>query len=431
MDVLVENGIASQEESKGARMRTKLTWAVGLLLVGSATLHAQEVIWRPASPASSTPAVTLGQPKPLSVPGTSDAPPPPSPSPRVVRGQVGDPPPPPQFIPGSGGPPIIAPGGNTQLYNSGAVTHDPPSGFWASTGDWVKRCWDDVCGGASGAFKTDQMFQSDCTFDVFTSPVTNPFYFMDPRAQTDIRPFFIWQKTPNANPVWNGGNNFDYGLAGSIAFTPNLSLVFNRVGLTTVSPHGGVIGSGTSFSEFMLGPKLTFIRSDTSGTVAAVGLTFDIPSGSSTTFQDTGHLMLIPYFSIAQNFGRNQYGSFNFMNTTGYNFRTDNTRTESFFSSFHLDYEIGKRFYPLIELNWRNYTRSGGARNLDFEGNDLANFGSQFVAGQNELTLAFGTRIVINKNVTWGIAAEFNVLPNGTGQHLDQFRLTTDFIFRY
>ena len=54
--------------------------------------------------------------------------------------------------------------------------------------------------------------------------------------------------------------------------------------------------------------------------------------------------MLDPYFSIAQNFGRTEYGSFNFMNTTGYTFRTDNTRSESFFSSFHLDYEIAKRF---------------------------------------------------------------------------------------
>jgi Putative MetA-pathway of phenol degradation len=416
-------------------MRTKFSWAVGLLLVGSATLHAQDVIWRPASAPASTPAVTLGQPKPLSGPGPID--PPPSSSPRVVRGQIGEPPPPPppNFIPGGGSPaPVFVPSGpgNAGLYNSGAVTHDGDlGGFWSRTGDWFQRCWGDIYGNTGDAFKSDRMFRSDDKFDVFTSPMTNPFYAMDPRAQTDIRPFFMWQKTPNSNPVWNGGNNFDYGLAGSVAFTPNISFVFNRVGFTTISPHGGVIGSATGFSELMLGPKLTFIRSETSNTVAAVGLTFDIPTGSASDMQNTGHMMLIPYFSIAQNFGRSDYGSFNFMNTTGYNFRTDNTRTESFFSSFHLDYNILNRFYPLVELNWRNYTRSGGARDLSFEGNDLANFGSQHIAGQNELTLALGMRYVINKNITFGIAGEFNVLPNGNGQHLDQFRLTTDFIFRY
>jgi len=140
--------------------------------------------------------------------------------------------------------------------------------------------------------------------------------------------------------------------------------------------------------------------------------------------------MLIPYFTIAQNFGKNPYGSFNFMNTTGYNFRTDNTRTESFFSSFHLDFEVAKTFYPLIELNWRVYTRSGGNEPLNFDGSDLANFGSEHVAGLNELTLALGFRY---KSTT----TSHSVSP--ANQHasqrrrpaLDEFRLTTDVIFRY
>jgi hypothetical protein len=119
------------------------------------------------------------------------------------------------------------------------------------------------------------------------------------------------------------------------------------------------------------------------------------------------------------------------MNTTGYTFRTDNTRTEAFYSSFHLDFEIGKRIYPMVELNWRHYTRNGGARALNFEGNDLANFGSQTISGQNELTLAVGGRYRFNNFIEWGLAAEFNVLSNSNGQHMDRFRLTTDLIFRY
>src|SRR5207247_1078458 len=158
---------------------------------------------------------------------------------------------------------------------------------------------------------------------------------------------------------------------------------------------------------------------------------FDIPAGSGRVLQNTGHLSLVPYFSVAQNFGRSTYGSFNFMNTTGYSFRTDNTRTESLYSSFHLDYEIGKRFYPLIELNWRHYTRNGGARSLYFEGNDLANFGSRSVSGHDELNLAVGARYRFNTFVEAGLAAEFNVLRNSDGRHLDAFRLTADMIFRY
>lgn len=412
-------------------MRTRITIGIGLLLVGAlANVHAQDVSWRAAKPAPTSATITLGQPTRLP---EDDAP---APTLRVVRGQIGEPPPAPPAFPG-GGPPVYGVPNSADIYNKGMPNNDADlGGFWSRTGDKFKRCWDDVTGGVSGAFQGGtqrQPFQSDHDFDIFTSPVTNPFFFEDPRASTEIRPFFIWQHTPGANPVWSGGNNFDYGVRGSVAFTPHISLVFSRLGFTSINPRTGTpdIQSHSGFSEVLLGPKITFLRSETSGTVAAFGLTFDIPAGSSSVQQHTGHLMLVPYFSIAQNFGKSIYGSFNFMNTTGYTFRTDNTRTEAFYSSFHLDYEIGKRFYPLIEANWRHYTRNGGANAINFEGSDLANFGAQNISGQNELTLAIGGRIKLNNYITWGLATEFNVLSNSSGRHLDRFRLTTDFIFRY
>ncbi len=409
-------------------MYTRMGLGIGLILIGSAcSVYSQEVNWRAAKP------VTLGVPTPLV---SSDAP---SMAPRVVRGQI--PPAPPPYT-GTPGPAVFpTPGsyGGGDAYNKGVVNNDSDlGGFWTRTGDKLKRCWDDVAGGAAGAFQSGpgrQPFQSDSAFQGFASPVTNPFFFEDPRSLTEIRPVFIWQHTPNSNAVFNGGNNFDYTVRGSVAITPHISLVISRFGFNTINPRVGTadIQPNTGFSEVLLGPKLTFLRNETSNTVAAVGLTFDIPAGSSRVLQDTGNLSLIPYFSIAQNFGRSERGSFNFMNTTGYAFRTDNTRSESIYSSFHLDYDWGnaKRFYPLIEVNWRHYVRSGSAQALNFEGNDLANFGSQNVSNLNELTLALGGRVKLNTNIWFGIAGEFNVLSNSGGRHLDQFRLTTDLIFRY
>jgi hypothetical protein len=279
------------------------------------------------------------------------------------------------------------------------------------------------------------MFQSDRCFEVFASPVTNPFYFEDPRALTEIRPVFIWQRTPDANPIFAGGDNYTVAIRGSVAFTPNISLVVSRFGWSWINPDGGDPNytDANGFSEVHIGPKITFLRNEASNTVAAFGVNFEIPSGSSRVLQDTGSLSIAPYFSIAQNFGRSDYGSFNFMNTDGYVFRTDSVRSESFFASFHLDYDVMnlKRIYPLIELNYRYYTRNGDARDFNFEGNDLGNFGSRSVRGLSELTLAVGGRFVINNYVQFGIAGEFNVLGNDGGRHLDRFRLTTDLIFRY
>lgn len=432
-------------------MRASHLIGVGLLLFGcAATGSAQEIVWKASKTTPSAPAVTLSRPNtaaPTNTVTPTNAVTPPSSDvmlttglavvpPRIVRGQ--GPPPPPAFPGGGGPPPMITPIPGGDPYNFGVVNNDADlGGFWSRCCDKFKRCWNDVIGSAPGAFQSGPdrtMFQSDRCFK-FASPVTNPFYFEDPRALTEIRPIFIWQHTPDANPIWAGGNNYHVAIRGSVAFTPYISFVVNRFGWSWIDPDNGTpdINSNNGFSEIHLGPKITFYRNEQSGTVAAFGLTFQVPVGSSDVLQDTGSLSVVPYFSIAQSFWRSDYGTFNFINTTGYVFRMDGERTDSIFSSFHLDYDVANlnRFYPLVEVNFRHYTRDGNVRDLNFEGNDLANFGSRNVSGLSELTTAIGGRFVINNFTQFGIAAEFNVLDNGGGRHLDRFRLTTDFIFRY
>lgn len=431
-------------------MRTRIIHGLVFLLTCSASsIGAQEVIWRPARPQSApatSPGVSLGRSQPI-----ANAAPTRTPSsvvnnvgwemPRVVRGQAGDVPPPPPAFPGGGAPapftPVPPSSGNP--YHCGVANNDADlGGFWSRFCDKTKRCWDDVTGSVGGAFQSGvnrQTFQSDTTFKDFASPVSNPFYFEDPRALTEIRPVFIWQHTPNTNPIFNGGNNFVLAARGSVAFTPYLSLVVSRLGWDWINTNAGTpaISTGSGFSEIHLGPKVTFLRNETSNTVAAFGLNFEIPAGSSSVLQNTGNLSLEPYFSIAQSFGRSSYGTFNFMNCDGYSFRTDSQRSESFFASFHLDYDVGNahRFFPLVEMNFRYYTRSGGANAINFEGSDLGNFGATSIANGNELTLGLGGRFNINNFMQFGLIGEFNVLSNSSGRHLDQFRLTTDLIFRY
>src|SRR5262249_45139317 len=213
------------------------------------------------------------------------------------------------------------------------------------------------------------MFHSDDKFSII-SPVTNPFYFEDPRALTELRPIFMWQHTPSSNPVFSSSDNFFLGLQARVAFTENISLVINKLGVVWAEPNAPGYSPHTGFSELWLGPKFTFIRNETSGTLLAAGLTFQIPTGPSKVFQNTGDLSLVPYLSYGQSFWRSDYGTFNFLNTTGYAARVDSTRTDNLFSSFHLDYDIRnlKKIYPLIELNFAHYTFNGSARDLNFEG---------------------------------------------------------------
>jgi hypothetical protein len=275
-------------------------------------------------------------------------------------------------------------------------------------------------------------FQSDHQFDTFISPVTHPFYFEDPRSLTEVRPIFMYERTPGSTPIFAGGNIEWLGLQARLALTERLSFVLSELGYIWVHPHAptAAVPGGSGFSELHLGPQYTFIRNDCTGTLFAGGLQFEIPTGSASTAQDTGTLSVTPYFSFGQAFGETKVGRFHFLNTTGYSFAVDRERTDRFFSSFHLDFDVGNchKFYPLIELNWIVYPVSGDARPVPFEGADLINFGSTEIAGKNELTLAFGARYKFCEAIQLGAAFEFPLLTN---KELEQWRLTVDVIFRY
>jgi hypothetical protein len=300
-----------------------------------------------------------------------------------------------------------------------------------------------------GWFKPDRSshaggwFQSDHAFDNFNcrgdliSPVSNPFFFEDPRALTEVRPIFIFQTAPSNSPL-RGGDSFFFGTQARLAFTDRWSLVINKFGFVTLDsdnhdPAAGPTGNHTDFAELWLGPKWTFLRNEQAGRVAAVGLTFEIPTGSDRVFQNTGDLGLDPYVSFGQTFGRTSYGTFNFLAAGGYSFATDDKRTEYLHGSLHLDYDVGNlhRIYPLAELNWFHTTKFGRATDFGGEGADLVNFGSRTVAGGRDLvTLALGARYKFRglDNYQVGGAFEF---PLTNRKDLADFRFTLDFIIRY
>lgn len=272
-------------------------------------------------------------------------------------------------------------------------------------------------------------FKSDHCFDAFISPVTNPFLFEDPRSTTEVRPLFIYQRVPSKEPVFQGGNVTFIGTQGRLAVTDRWSFVFNKLGGIGVNPSNPNLSDHTGFAELWLGPKFTFLRDQDRGSVAAGGLTFQIPAGSSNVNQNTGTLSIVPYLSYAQNFGEMKFGSFNTVLGTGYSFSVNKERSDYYYLSGHLDFDVANlhRFYPLVELNWFYNTTNGNQSPYTFEGRDLVNFGSQG-KGSNLLTGALGGRVKITKSIETGAAFE---IPLAGNRDLFQYRWTVDFIWRY
>jgi hypothetical protein len=275
-------------------------------------------------------------------------------------------------------------------------------------------------------------FKSDHGLDTFISPVTNPFLFEDPRSLTEVRPIFIYQGIPSREPNFGGGHTTFFGTQARLAFTERWSLVLNKFGGDTIDAKDdpSQFHNRTGFAEIWLSPKYTFYRDVDAGTIAAGGLQFQIPAGSSSTYQNTGTLSLVPYVSFAQNFLRDyRFGSFNVMATTGYSFSVNHDRSDYYYLSGHLDFDVAglHRFYPLLELNWLVNTTNGRSTPIGAEGRDLVNFGGQ-ASGSGLLTIALGGRVKITE--TWQLGAAFE-LPLAGKRDLFDYRFTLDFIWRY
>ena len=409
---------------------------------------------RSQEPISPGPAATLGRPmaatlgrpvaadqsvRTVSYDSDSSLPP-------IFRCQAPEPAPPPgsAIVPPPPGAPVgppagsvpLVPGATSEPYNCGVVTQPPAAapggGFWQSCRDWLHGC--------KNLFSSDQTtgtrckFQSDHCFDMFASPITNPFLFEDPRALTEIKPLFIFQGAPSDNWIYHGGNSGFAGIQARLAVTERLSFVMSELGFVWSDPYHPPpvddFGSHAGFAEVRVGPKYTFIRNENTGTLLAAGVNFDIAAGDHSVHQDTDSLSVEPYISFGQNFWRTSYGSANFLNTTGFSGSGSNERSDFFFSSFHFDYDIANlhKLYPVLEINYFYYTAAGNELPLGFEGRDLINFGSKGVSGNNSTTIAPGFRYKFNENFQTGIAVEF---PLGGHKDLIDYRVTWDFIFRY
>jgi hypothetical protein len=271
-------------------------------------------------------------------------------------------------------------------------------------------------------------FQSDHCFDTFISPMSNPFLAEDPRALTEIRPILLYQTIPHGSAL-NGGNLEFLGARGSVAFTDWFSVTLDKIGGLALNPGlGSSVGGGTGFTEVWLGPKFTFYRNEQSGTIAAAGAIFQIPTGPNRIFQGTGDLSITPYATVAQKFGKTSFGEFQVLDTAGFAASVNDQRSDYFYNSAHIDFDVANWnwIFPFLELNWFHYTNNGNSSDLGIEGADIANIGSA-VAGRNYLDLAVGSRFKVSQTVELGFMADFPLLA----RDLFGFRLGVDVIWRY
>lgn len=292
--------------------------------------------------------------------------------------------------------------GTSNYWAGGCDSCDQGSNVYANGAGYA--C-DSNCGASNrpgwlfGNLLGSRLLPSESCFDCFISPVTNPFYFEDPRALTEIRPVFINHTMPAA---LGGGTVNVYAIQLRARLSENVSFIAVKNGYYTSSSP--VFDEG--WADLGMGLKFNLWRDPVNQQLLSAGATFEAPSGSDQAQQGLGSGNLNLFFSLAHRLGQN----WNHMSSGGLRVPMDgDTGSTSTYMSQHLSRPITERFYILTEANWFRYISSGTGGIAGVEGLDLANFGSTDVTGNNIVTWAAGGKFKTARNSELGAAYEIPI----------------------
>jgi len=193
-------------------------------------------------------------------------------------------------------------------------------------------CYDSCCGGLLGGL----LKPSDRAFN-FTSPMSNPLFFEDPRTLTEARLIYVNHNIPNSNPLFQGGNVQFWALQVRAALTDRLSIIATKDGYIDLRGDNPAFPDGEGFADVALGLKLNLIRNPQTQFLLSGGVTYEVDLGAKQVFQGRGdgefHLFLTGYKQIL--------GDINWLSATGFRLPTDTAaRSTMWYWSNHLDYEF-------------------------------------------------------------------------------------------
>ncbi|MAT15021.1 MAG: hypothetical protein CMJ46_07100 [Planctomyces sp.] len=246
----------------------------------------------------------------------------------------------------------------------------------------------------------DSRFKSDYAFADFIEPITNPYWFFDPRSMTRARAVFISQDIP-ANNLTPAGDASVTSLQGSLAIHERMSVIAAKTGRATIDFDGQSELDG--WLDMALGFKYVLIRNEQSRFLLSAGSIYERSNGSRDIFQGNGHGMWHVFLSGGKGWGRSHV-----LSTVGWHFPNNHDEeNESLYYSFHYDLELFRDKFLVLELNGQHYTESGSRTpGANLEGGDLFSLGAGNVTGNDVIYGAIGTTIRLRDDIHLNAAYE-------------------------
>ncbi len=267
---------------------------------------------------------------------------------------------------------------------------------------------------------------SDHRFDDFISPMTNPFFFEDPRTLTEARFIFVNHRLPNSL----GGDSLQlFAMQVRAALTERLSIIATKdgyftTGNSTLGGSGVVLNDG--WADLSAGLKYNLLADARRGSIVSIGARYELASGARRTLQGNGDGEFDLFLSAGQRLGC----GWHWLSATGFRLPADTVEeNQIWYWSNHIDRKISDTIYLFGETNWYHWMKSGQATALPgIGGLDLFNLGQTGVAGNDVVTGALGVKWKPSARTELGVAYE---IPLGSNEDLIDDRFTFDWIVRY
>jgi hypothetical protein len=280
--------------------------------------------------------------------------------------------------------------------------------------------WCDACDSCNNPKRIVGILPSDHCFDRFISPLSNPFFFEDPRSLTEARGIFLDNSLPSS--IGNGDAQV-WAAQFRGRLTDRVSIIAPRLGYVQFNQVAA--GAPTGFLSAPVGLKYNFIRDIDRQLLVSGGVTYFIP-GSAHAFANFGggdfHFFLTA--------GKEIFDWGHWLSATGFRIPTDsNFGTQLWYWSNQWDYELPGHIYPLVGVNWFHWMQSAGAGvPIPITAIDLINLPVTGVAGANVVSSVVGAKWKPSGNIEVGSGFEF---PLTSRTDILHNRAYADVIFRY
>ncbi len=212
-------------------------------------------------------------------------------------------------------------------------------------------------------------------------PLTSPYYNEDSFVTTDVRVWFLHHDFPKSSAI-GGGTAQVYAAQIRVALTEKLQLVAYKDGY--IDWDTAAI-SDSGYNDIAAGLKWNFIQDWDNQFHAAVGVGYELSTGSSSTLNDDDEWRF--WASINKGYDRLHLGA-----NVNHHIADDKSDSKGFGNSdtldwhLHADYYICKFFSPVVEINGFHTTNEGSTAPLLFSGVDVVNLGG----GKSEDVVTIG-----------------------------------------